>query len=39
MKMEKNTIDQLFKEKLGNFEKNPPVGLLEHLITDLLALK
>jgi hypothetical protein len=28
MKMEKNTIDQLFKEKLGNFEKNPPVGLL-----------
>jgi hypothetical protein len=28
MKMEKNTVDQLFKEKLGNFEKNPPVGLL-----------
>ncbi|MEI7831047.1 MAG: outer membrane beta-barrel protein, partial [Prolixibacteraceae bacterium] len=26
--MDKNTIDQLFKEKLGNFEENPPVGLL-----------
>jgi hypothetical protein len=38
MKMEKNTIDQLFKEKLGNFETNPPVGLLEQ-INDQMVFK
>jgi len=29
--MENNQIDQLFKEKLGNFEQNPPVGLLDEI--------
>lgn len=26
--MERHPIDQLFKDKLGNFEMNPPVGLM-----------
>ena len=29
--MENNRIDQLFKEKLGNFEQIPPVGLLDKI--------
>ncbi len=29
--MENNLIDQLFKEKLGNFEQIPPVGLLDKI--------
>jgi len=28
MTVERHPIDQLFKDKLGNFEKNPPVGLM-----------
>ncbi len=28
MTVERHPIDQLFKEKLGNFEKNPPVDLM-----------
>ncbi len=31
MRTENHPIDQLFKEKLGNFEKNPPAGLLEQI--------
>ena len=31
MTMENSRIDQLFKEKLGNFEQNPPVGLLDKI--------
>ena len=29
--MENHPIDQLFKEKLGNFEQIPPVGLLDKI--------
>ena len=29
--MENHPIDQLFKDKLGNFEQNPPVGLLDKI--------
>jgi len=31
MTTENHFIDQLFKENLGNFEQNPPVGLLEQI--------
>ena len=31
MTTENHFIDQLFKEKLGNFEQNPPVGLLDQI--------
>ena len=31
MTMENHPIDQLFKEKLGNFEQIPPVGLLDKI--------
>jgi hypothetical protein len=48
MTTENNHIDRLFKEKLGNFEQNPPAGLLarineqvisEHKKTRILYLK
>lgn len=29
--MEKHPIDQIFRDKLGDFEKNPPVGLLNQV--------
>lgn len=29
--MENHPVDQLFKDKLGNFEHNPPVGLLDKI--------
>jgi hypothetical protein len=31
MNKENHHIDQLFREKLGNFEKNPPVALFEQI--------
>ena len=31
MTTENHFIDQLFKENLGNFEQNPPVGLLDQI--------
>ena len=31
MTVERHPIDQLFKDKLGNFEKNPPVGLMRQI--------
>ena len=31
MTSEKHPIDQLFKERLGNLEKNPPAGLLDEI--------
>ena len=37
MKLENHHIDQLFKEKLGDFEKNPPVDLLEQINQKMIA--
>jgi hypothetical protein len=31
MTTERHPIDQIFKDKLGNFEKNPPVGLMDQI--------
>jgi len=31
MTMENHPIDQVFKEKLGNFEQNPPAGLMDRI--------
>ncbi|HEY5510895.1 MAG TPA: hypothetical protein VIK10_07690 [Prolixibacteraceae bacterium] len=32
-----NPIDQLFKEKLGNLEENPPVSLLSRINEDMIS--
>ena len=39
MTTENNHIDQLFKEKLGNLEKTPPVGLLSGINDRIIAAK
>jgi len=35
--MENHPIDQLFKDKLGNFEQNPPVGLLDKVNQEIAS--
>jgi hypothetical protein len=37
MKIEKHPIDQLFKEKLGNLEKDPPFGLLAQINQEMVS--
>lgn len=34
--MENHPIDQLFKGKLGNFEQNPPVGLMDKINQEVI---
>ena len=34
--MESHPIDQLFKGKLGNFEQNPPVGLMDKINQEVI---